>query len=409
MKTITTLFLTIITSITFAQNTSLTIFNNSGQQFFVILNGIKQNSIPQTNMKIGGMSTGMYEVKLIFADGKTGDINKKMYLDQIADYTARVVINGTKRKLQFFNMSNTQGTTNNSTIINYRPNDQTIYSDQVAVNNSQIVNSQSGTYGQTTTQTSTTTTITSPNSGNTTGMNVGVNVQDPSLNNQNGQVNSSTTISNPSNNSGQIGMNVGINVQDPTLNNQNDQFGTNININVTDPTNSGQINSQQSNSTNSNGQFGTNTTIQGGTQTTTTTTTTTSTTTINGQPTLGQTNQNTTINNSTNQNNQSTLNQTNSFPCTHTLTDIESFVKELKSETFDANRKELILLDLNKYCVNSDQSHRIIETLTFEQDRLEISKFLYDRMFDKTNAKKLLDLFTFDASKNEYRDYIRNH
>ena len=73
MKIITTLSVLFVGLAAFAQSASMTIFNNGGQQFFVIMNGIRQNSIPQTNVKIGGMTTGSYEIKLIFADGKTGD------------------------------------------------------------------------------------------------------------------------------------------------------------------------------------------------------------------------------------------------------------------------------------------------------------------------------------------------
>ncbi len=101
------LFLSIIffACVGFSQNCSFTIFNNSGQQFFVIMNGIKQNSIPQTNVKVSGMSLGAYSVKVIFADGKTGDLDKNVYFTEGGDHLARILIKGKKRKLQYFGVS----------------------------------------------------------------------------------------------------------------------------------------------------------------------------------------------------------------------------------------------------------------------------------------------------------------
>ena len=71
MKKIATLLFLFIGFISMAQS-NLTVFNNNGQQFYVILNGIKQNSVPQTNVYITGIRNGSYALKLIFADGKTG-------------------------------------------------------------------------------------------------------------------------------------------------------------------------------------------------------------------------------------------------------------------------------------------------------------------------------------------------
>ncbi len=79
MKKIATLLILFIGFISMAQS-NLTVFNNNGQQFYVILNGIKQNSLPQTNVYISGIRNGSYALKLIFADGKTADIDKMSIL-----------------------------------------------------------------------------------------------------------------------------------------------------------------------------------------------------------------------------------------------------------------------------------------------------------------------------------------
>ena len=54
MKLITSVLFAFMSVISIAQS-NLTIFNNGGQQFYAILNGIKQNSQPQTNVYIAGI------------------------------------------------------------------------------------------------------------------------------------------------------------------------------------------------------------------------------------------------------------------------------------------------------------------------------------------------------------------
>ncbi|MBI4931513.1 MAG: DUF4476 domain-containing protein [Bacteroidetes bacterium] len=63
----------------FAQN-NLVIFSEQGEQFYVVLNGIKQNAKPETNVKVTGLMQPMVSTKIIFADGKTPDLDQKVYL-----------------------------------------------------------------------------------------------------------------------------------------------------------------------------------------------------------------------------------------------------------------------------------------------------------------------------------------
>lgn len=138
MKYIFTLFTVIFSLTVFAQKSNLIIFNNGGQPFFVILNGIKQNSIPRTNVKIEGLNPAAYKVKVIFADGTTGDINKSIYLDPNMEYSAQVVIKSAKkRNLRLFDMvaMNTSPYGNGSSVVNYRSNENTVYSDQPSTTN----------------------------------------------------------------------------------------------------------------------------------------------------------------------------------------------------------------------------------------------------------------------------------
>lgn len=378
----------------FAQsNISLTIFNNGGQQFFVIMNGIKQNSLPKTNVKIGGMSAGSYEIKLIFADGKTADINKKIWIDEDGDYVARIVMKGKKHKLQYFGVTNqSQPLPAGSESINYRPDEQTVYSDNtnIPVQSTQGTDASNGqispsgaveqgtpTYVNGTTissglpQTSVqTTTPTDPQTGQA----------QPEM--------TSTVIINADPNYGQGGTNIS-----NTTGGQSTTFGSSVAI--PDP--------------NIPAGFGVHINIQEPTSTTTTTTTTT---------TYGTSIQGTSVTSGTVNPgmNSEMVTPTPSNPepvtsanCTMLMEDIDGFMVRLNDETFEADKKELVKNELAYKCLSSDNGYRILNAFTFEADKLELAKYLYIKLTDRQNGARFNELFEFDATKKEFTNFMKTH
>jgi hypothetical protein len=403
MKKITTLLFLLVCLVSFGQST-LTIFNNGGQQFYVILNGIKQNSTPQTNVSVSGINNGSYSVKLIFADGKTGDIDKNFMLDEPSFVTTRVIFKKGKGKLQLIGMEPSNGQNGTGTTIIYRPNNSAVYSDAVV------------TQTVTTNTQQTTTPVNTQQNGNVT-----INTSG------NGQQTSTTTNAG-SGQSQQVGGTTTINTQqtttttDPTM--QNGNVGINMNVNVTDPTmNNGQGGVNMSINMSGTG-VGTNTTVnetQTVNQTTTTTVTTNGTqtttsggnqtistnTNMNGQNTNMNTNANTNMNSSSNQVVSSATSQ-NFVSCQKIMGDVNVYLKDLEQFNFEEDKMDLTKKDFVGTCMTASQAYKLVEIYTFEANRLEIAKYLYPRIIDKDNAKTIIPLFTFDATKLEFREFIRN-
>jgi hypothetical protein len=372
-----------------AQSYSLTIFNNGGQQFFVIMNGIKQNSLPLTNVKIGSLSQGSYEVKLIFADGKTADINKKIYLEEPGDYLARVTFKKGKGKLQYFGTTGggTQAPGGSTNVI-YRPSEQAVFSDQpvvqtptapvtstpnqgsvgttTTVTSSQTPNSAATSttvQGSSTSMSSSTTATTSGNS-QTGGINMDVNMTDPS-NTGNGGVGTTTTAVDP--------------VTGETI-----QMNVGISMSGMDPNNSG-MNTQ--------------------TTTTTTSSSSTSTSTIT---TNVQQNVNISTSGTQTPSTPPAPKQPMSVTCSEMFTST-TYVDELKRMTFDEDRLTSIQSTLKTKCLTSGQAYKVLETLTFSGDRLEMAKFIYMRLTDPFNAMSLSELFTFDSEKEEFETFVKQN
>jgi hypothetical protein len=87
-----------------AQATSnLIIFASDPTPFYAIVNGIKQNSEPQTNVKITGLSNNQNHVKIVFSDGNTPDIDKNFYFESMnVEVTARIVSTKKGYKIRYF-------------------------------------------------------------------------------------------------------------------------------------------------------------------------------------------------------------------------------------------------------------------------------------------------------------------
>jgi hypothetical protein len=58
-----------------AQTANLILFTENGEQFTAILNGIQQNTKPETNVKISGLNAEYYKLKIRFSDNMLGEKN----------------------------------------------------------------------------------------------------------------------------------------------------------------------------------------------------------------------------------------------------------------------------------------------------------------------------------------------
>lgn len=160
----------------FAQG-CLTVFSEDGDRFFLVLNGIKQNPVAQTNVRIDGLTNEFYSAKIIFEAPGKPEITKSIPVkdpgtSQWAEVTYKIKTKDGQPKLRYFGATPVP--------VNYNPPPD-VY----------VMH-----YGQpappanTVTQTTVTTTATHPGDGGGTisisggmgGVNMNVNISDPTLN-----------------------------------------------------------------------------------------------------------------------------------------------------------------------------------------------------------------------------------
>jgi hypothetical protein len=79
-----------------AQTSNLVVFDQQGEPFYAILNGVRQNATPQTNVMITGiLAPASYKITIIFKDSTIPAINKSFYYQNAGtQVTGNVVVKG---------------------------------------------------------------------------------------------------------------------------------------------------------------------------------------------------------------------------------------------------------------------------------------------------------------------------
>lgn len=430
-------------SLSLVAQSNLTVFNNGGQKFYLIMNGIKQNSVAQTNVVVSGIKNGGYSVKLIFEDGKTKDIDKNFFLDTPQDVTTRVVFKKGVGKLQLVSMEPVAGTVAAGSVT-YRPDNTAVFSDAVTTTTTtttQTVSTESSTVGGNTTNgngngsvgiqfTATTPTPTTPNTNtpvtpsNDGNGSVNISVTDP-VNGENINMNVNMDMNgavvDPNAQNVNMNMNVNVSGNGNQQNTSTTRPGANANVNVGTTTNS---TTQQTTTNGANVNVNvngngvnpsvnatvpgatTNVTVNGGTVTqnssnttvtTTTTTTTNATTTVNGT---------TNVNNGSNTTNTVGGTSNGRMVCSKTLSNVETLKTELNGYSFEDDRVGALKISLKNKCLYAADAVKLLDLFTFDANQLEVAKFLSDHLVDYDNASSLAAKFAFDSSKMEYMEYV---
>jgi hypothetical protein len=339
----------LLTSFAFAQANNLVVFSNDGYRFTLIVNGLRQNEKPETNVKVTGLTAPNYKVKVIFEDANYAPIDQQLYMqwggeDLHGKELNCAIVNG-KKGLKLRPESASDITTTaaaNQVVMVFNPNASTTQ-----------------TYSQTTTTTTepvTTGTVVTTSTGDQTGGTAtsGVAVTDGTGTTSTSTTTSTTTTGN--------GASVGMNVD-----------GVSVNINISDNT--------------------------GGTATSTSTTTTTTTTSSSSTSTTGGTT-------------TTTAPAPVTEPgCVYAMSssDFANAKASITKQSFEDGKLKVAKQVLSTNCMSSAQVKEIMALFSFEETRLDWAKFAYGKTSDPQNYYQLNDGFTFSTSVDDLNAYIEAH
>lgn len=360
-----------ITTVMAQRTGDVTIYSNTGKKFYVVLNGVRQNQIAETNVKITGLADSWYSCR-IMAEDKSFNIEKNLGVKKDSVITYRVIEKKGKYKLRYYSESSlgTAPVVQDQMSVVYHATDlpETNVQTQVT-NNTGQVNQQNGSV--TTTTTTSTSTTTSGN-GESGSVSFGINVD------ENGVSTSGQT--------GSESINIDINVNENGM-------GTNMNIEG-----------------------------NGGTYEETTTTTSSTTTTINGQTTHSE---QTTITTNTNGNQTTYYEETTTTGqegnlymdqdvtmtmstggCLTTEEDMIALKQSINNADFSDDKMRVANQAAKSKCMTVAQIKEIALLFDFDDNRMQFVKNAHLNCMNQADYYQLMDLFTFSTDKEELERFL---
>jgi hypothetical protein len=141
-----------------------------------------------------------------------------------------------------------------------------------------------------------------------------------------------------------------------------------------------------------------------GTQTSTTTTTTSSSSSSSSSSSLdgngsAGTNSNTVVNQSAPVDNSCFAMSSDDF---------NSAKSSIESKTFADSKMTVAKQIVDNNCFSADQVKQLMALFTYEEQKLDIAKYCYDKTTDKKNYYKVNDGFTFEGSIDDLTTYIKS-
>lgn len=382
MKSTLLLFTFLISGLSFAQGQGeVTVYSNTGEKFFVILNGIRQNDQAETNVKITGLANPYYKCKVISAN-RTFELDKNIIVKQDTLITYEIKEKKGKYKLRFYTetplASAPKADPSQSTIVYHSTDNPTTTSSNVDVNTNN--NTQVNTNMNTTTTTVTT---------NTTANNTSTDMQ-------NGNVNESINMNISV---GENGISTNVNISENGMNGENVNMNTNVNNSETITTNT------SSSSSTINGQTTYEETI-----------TTTTSTSENGNTTYYEETITTTSTSNTGNYNEGNIYQDQDMVVTMEPVDncymsdqeASNLAKQVANESFSDDKLRVANTAAKNKCMSVAQITEVVKGFDHSEDQLSFLKAAYDRCSDKSNYYQLMETLTFSSDKEELEKYINS-
>jgi hypothetical protein len=340
-------------------NNSIVVFSEAGDKFYLILNGIKQNSVAETNVKAAGLTQANYKAKVIFDNKALADCDKTipmMWGGEAVSNTEFV-----------FSISKDKKGAYKWKFVSQGPVSASAYA------------------------TNTATPVASGTAGGNTGINLNTNV------NTNTNNNVATTTTNAAG-TGTNGANISMGVNGT---------GISLNVNITDgttgtgtTTTSTTTTTSYTTSTTTNGvtntNSGSNTQVSGGT---------------NGGNVGVNVNMSGTAGTTANAPaggqgfSEAPASPVCSFPMSPS--EFADAKKSVEAKSFEETKMTVAKQVADNNCLSVEQIKGIMALFSFEQSKLDFAKYCYTRCTDKKNYYKMSDAFSFEASTEELNEYTK--
>ncbi|HYG51911.1 MAG TPA: DUF4476 domain-containing protein [Flavobacteriales bacterium] len=378
-----------------AQSSSnIVIFSEDGEPFFAFVNGVKQNTTAETNVKISGVTSESFNFRIVFANPGNDPISKNQYLAFGSEYTFKIKRDKKgKMVMRLFGQVELAQSVSNPNTIAY-------HATELPSNSTNTTQNSSGsTWSNDQNNNGNSSTVVNGGSSSTTTTET---------------VQTTTTITNGNGANGNINVNTSANGSSgSTANNENVNFNMNVggnglNVDVSVSGNANGTQGMGTENTNINmgiGGEGTNNNIS--TTTTTTTTTTSSSSSVNGNANW---NTNTTADPNYSSYNTNTTYQSNTYSgsCSFPADDVsfDKIKSSIESKPFEDTKMSTAKLATKNTCLSTAQVTEIAKMFMMDEQRLEFAKYAWDYTTDRQNFYQVSEAFSFDSTTTELNKFL---
>ncbi|MGE0567550.1 MAG: DUF4476 domain-containing protein, partial [Bacteroidia bacterium] len=395
------LLITVLFGFNLSAQNNLVVFSENGEPFYLIVNGVKQNLEPQTNVKVLDLIQPMYKVKVVFSEKGKGEVSQNVYLadggEPVKNQEFVYTIKLTKKavyKIRPVSMAPISGEKVDKTqsVVHYTTVEPTKEQNNVVH-------------------------VSETNAANTTmNENVSINVSDnTSMNNAGGQtsistsenvsingntttkvqVTETTTQSQATSNPNSVNTSVGI-----------DMMGMNVNVNVNENS-SGQTNNQSFNQTTTiTSQTVTTSSSHASSGTNVTPSSSTSKVTTSGG--MSEPKTVTAVSKTEVKKAEPLPGYNGEVGCSNPMStkSFSELKKSMTTKNFEDAKMKIVKQALDRNCMLSSQVKELMLEFKFDDARLDLAKYAYKHTYDLSNYYKLNDAFKFESSIDELDAFI---
>ncbi|HEX6431469.1 MAG TPA: DUF4476 domain-containing protein [Niastella sp.] len=86
-----------------------------------------------------------------------------------------------------------------------------------------------------------------------------------------------------------------------------------------------------------------------------------------------------------------------------------AFIETIRRESFDDSRMTIAKSIIDQNYFTTAQVRQLVTLFSFENNKVEIAKYMYGKTLDRKNYFVIYNAFTFSKSKEELAEYIRNY
>ncbi|TGE09258.1 DUF4476 domain-containing protein [Hymenobacter fodinae] len=89
--------------------------------------------------------------------------------------------------------------------------------------------------------------------------------------------------------------------------------------------------------------------------------------------------------------------------------DVSRLLQAVQRQSFDDNKLPILREALRESAVESEDLKRILSTLTFDRNRVELAKYAYPRVIDPQRFYQVYEAFDFQANVQELQRFVEGY